>query len=70
MSESIVLTVTGMKCGGCESNAKTQLEALKGVISATPNHKEKQIEIEFEAKITTVEEISTVIKTAGYQVED
>lgn len=70
MSESIVLAVTGMKCEGCETNAKIQLEALKGVVSAIPNHKEKQIEIEFEPETTNLEEISAVIKTAGYKVED
>ncbi|MEY3807444.1 MAG: Heavy-metal-associated domain, partial [Pseudomonadota bacterium] len=33
MIESISLTVIGMKCGGCEANVKTELNAIEGVLS-------------------------------------
>ena len=41
MLESNVLTVTGMKCGGCETNIKEKLQAVEGVSSVTPSFKEK-----------------------------
>lgn len=68
MSESISLNVTGMKCGGCEINAKTKLEAVDGVISVVALHKEKKIDIEFEAEKTNSDALEQVISDAGYKV--
>lgn len=68
MSESISLAVTGMKCGGCENNVKTALEAVDGIISAAPMHKENKIDIEFETEKTSIEAITQVITEAGYKV--
>ena len=69
MSESISLDVTGMKCGGCESNAKSKLEAVSGVISVNASHKENTIEIEFEPEKTDEEALTEVITNAGYTVD-
>ena len=41
MSESVSLAVTGMKCGGCESNVKSKLNSIEGVISVEAMSKEK-----------------------------
>ena len=69
MSESVSLTVTGMKCGGCESTIKTKLNTLDGVISAVAMSKENKVDVEFDADKTSVEAISLAITEAGFVVE-
>jgi copper chaperone len=69
MSESISLAVTGMKCGGCESNVKTKLNTIDGVISVEAMNKENKVDVEFDAEKTSVEAISQAITDAGFVVE-
>ncbi len=69
MSETISLTVTGMKCGGCESSVKSKLNSLEGVISVIAISKEKKVEVEFDPKAIKLEAISFAINEAGYCVE-
>lgn len=69
MAELLSLTVTGMKCGGCETNIKTKLEALEGVSSVVANHKEKVVELAFEPETITEDDIIDVIEDAGFSVE-
>ncbi|MCX7087786.1 MAG: heavy-metal-associated domain-containing protein [Methylococcales bacterium] len=69
MSESIGLTVTGMKCGGCETNVTGKLTALAGVISVKAAHKENSVSVEFDADTTTEAAIKQVITDAGFGVE-
>lgn len=66
MTESVVLTVNGMKCGGCETNVKTALQAINGVLSVTASSKEKQVSVEFDAEKTTLDSIKTAITAAGF----
>ncbi len=68
MSELISLNVTGMKCGGCENNAKIKLEAIQGVINVEARHKDNKIKIEFNLEKTSKESIIEVIIQAGYKV--
>ena len=69
MSETVDLTVTGMKCGGCEANVKTKLNSLEGVISVVALSKEKKVEVEFDPEATNLKAISLAIHEAGYSVE-
>lgn len=69
MTESISLTVTGMKCGGCESSVSEKVGAIDGVISVKPMHKENRVDVEFDATKTSQEEIVQVITDAGFSVE-
>ncbi len=68
MSESVSLDVTGMKCGGCETNVKKKLDATDGVISVEAKHKENKVDVEFDSAVTNVEAISSVITEAGFVV--
>lgn len=68
MSESVILNVTGMKCGGCESNVTGKLTALPGVISVTAEHKENRVTVEFDPAQTKVSVIEQVITAAGFEV--
>ena len=69
MTESVSLDVTGMKCGGCEDNVKTKLNAVDGVNSVEASHKENTVTVDFDADNTSVEAITAVITGAGFVVE-
>ena len=68
MIESASLTVTGMKCGGCENNVTTKLKSLNGVKSASASSKDKEVKVEFDATITNLEAIGQAIAEVGYTV--
>jgi copper chaperone CopZ len=68
MAEFLSLSVTGMKCGGCETNVRTKLEALDGVSSVVANYKEKTVELEFEPEKIDEDAIIDVITDAGFNV--
>jgi copper chaperone len=69
MSQALSLTVTGMKCAGCEAHAKSQLQALEGVLSVVADHKAQHIKLEFEAEKIGLAAITQAIHAAGYRVE-
>jgi copper chaperone len=68
MIESASLTVTGMKCGGCENNVTTTLLALAGVKTASASSKDKSVNIEFDPGKTSLKAIAEEITKAGYTV--
>jgi copper chaperone len=69
MTESVSLTVTGMKCGGCENNLTTKLSSLSGIISVKASHQAKQVDIEFDPSQIDLDEIEDTISDAGFKVE-
>ncbi len=69
MSESVSLTVTGMKCGGCESSVNEKVGALEGVIAVTPMHKENRVDVEFDDAKVSLDTITQTIIDAGFEVE-
>ncbi|UOA07449.1 heavy-metal-associated domain-containing protein [Methylobacter sp. S3L5C] len=69
MIESIVLTVTGMKCGGCESNVTGKLNAIDGVISVKAVFKDEAVSVEYDTEKTTLDTIKDTITGAGFLVK-
>lgn len=69
MSESVIIKVGGMKCGGCEANINGKLGAIPGVISVNAQHKENSVAVEFDAEQTDIDTIEDVIIDAGFTVE-
>ena len=69
MTKSVSLTVTGMKCGGCENNVTTKLLALAGVISVKASHQAKHVDIEYDPLQINLDEIEDTISGAGFTVE-
>jgi len=69
MTESIELTVTGMKCGGCEANVTKIVKALSGVENVTANHNANKVSVEFNADALDEATIKQAIAQAGYGVD-
>jgi copper chaperone CopZ len=69
MIESVVLSVSGMKCGGCESNVTAKLSAVEGVKVVKASSKDKQVGVEYDADKTSLEAIKALIQAAGYAVQ-
>ncbi len=68
MIESQILTVTGMKCGGCETNIIEKLNAISGIISVTASAKHNEVSIEYNNELTDITTIKAAIKDAGFEV--
>ena len=69
MIESVVLTVTDMKCGGCETNISGKLEAVDGVISVKALFKDKEVSVEYDTEKTSLDTIKNTITDAGFTVK-
>ena len=69
MSESVSISVTGMKCGGCENTVTNALMASTGVVSVKASHKDKKIDVEFDPSQTDLDSIEDIITDAGFSVE-
>ncbi|MDD5577846.1 MAG: heavy-metal-associated domain-containing protein [Methylobacter sp.] len=69
MTEFLLLTVSGMKCGGCESNVTAQLTAIEGIKSVKASSQDKEVRIEYDADETNLSAIKEAITKAGYKVE-
>lgn len=69
MIESVELTVTGMKCGGCETNVSGALTAIDGVSSVKASSKENTVSVEFDTDKTNLDAIKNAITGAGFTVE-
>ena len=68
MIESVVLTVTDMKCGGCETNIAGKLELINGVISVKASFKGNEVSVEYDTEKTTLDTIKDTITGAGFTV--
>jgi copper chaperone CopZ len=68
MASSVDLTVTGMKCGGCEANITGKLTALPGVSAVTAAHKENKVSVQYDAAQVSPEQIIQTITAAGFKV--
>ncbi len=70
MTETVVLNVTGMKCGGCENNVKQKLSELEGIAEIKADHKADSVEVSFDASKVDLAAIKQAITDAGYVVND
>ena len=70
MTESIILQVTGMKCGGCENNLNRTLSTLPGVVRVQASHQHQQVDIEFDPEQISLDDIEDAISAAGFSVTD
>lgn len=62
------LNVSGMKCGGCETNVQTTVGALAGVQSVKAFAKESRAEVEFDETKVSLDAIKQAIQGKGFTV--
>ena len=67
--EQLVLTVTGMTCGGCENAVKRAVSRLEGVENVTASHAANRVVIDYDTAKTQPTQIAEAIAKAGYSVE-
>jgi len=65
---TVHLNVTGMQCGGCESNVKTLLQALDGVSAVRASHKDNHVEIDYDPERVELDAIQKALNDAGFEV--
>jgi len=70
MADSVKLTVTGMKCGGCEKTVTDTLMAEDGVLKVTASHTENEVEVEFDGNEIEEDDVIECIEKLGFSVED
>ena len=62
------IRVDGMTCGHCAETVHQAVATLDGVSKVSVDLEGKQVQIDFDENRTGVEEISSQIKEAGFEV--
>ena len=62
-----IIKVDGMMCPHCEARVKKVVEAIEGVVSATPSHKDGTVSVTMSDGVD-VALITAAIEEAGYSV--
>ncbi len=63
----VELKIEGMMCPHCEARVKAALEAIPGVVSATPSHKNGNAKVELSTAVDS-EALVAAVTSAGYKV--
>ncbi|SMG66581.1 [weak similarity to] mercuric ion binding protein [methanotrophic bacterial endosymbiont of Bathymodiolus sp.] len=70
MTTTVKLTVTGMKCGGCENTIKKALTGKEGIVSFDTSHADDWVEIEYDETVIDEDAVIEIIEDAGFTVVD
>ncbi|MAY54235.1 heavy metal translocating P-type ATPase [Pseudohongiella sp. SYSU M77423] len=68
-SKFVQLIVPGMGSNHCAGLITTSVERLPGIISLTTNIANHRVQVEFDAKLTSDNQIRSAIEKAGYDVD-
>jgi copper chaperone CopZ len=66
---NVKIKAAGMHCTGCEGNAQDFVSEVNGVKKVKADYKKGTIEVQYDEKTVTIEEIKEAIARAGYEVE-
>lgn len=66
--ETVVFSVRGMTCAGCEAHVQTEIDRLKGIVSRRVSYEEGNTIVEFDNTLTNVEEVKAAMERTGYIV--
>ncbi|MBS3963982.1 MAG: heavy-metal-associated domain-containing protein [Methylomonas sp.] len=69
MAQSASISVTGMKCGGCENTIEKAVSALDGVVNVAASHAKKRVDVEFDDGKVDLDSIEDAIIAAGFDVD-
>lgn len=67
MSE-VILTISGMTCGGCVSSVTRVLQATPGVQQANVTLVPPQATVSYDAALTNSEQLAQAVAGAGFTV--
>jgi len=70
MATKVELTVTGMKCGGCENTIKQALTGKNGIISVDTSHGDNWVAVEYDEAVLEEDGVIELIEDAGFTVAD
>jgi copper chaperone len=65
--EQLILTVTGMTCGGCEQAVVRAVSRLDGVSHVTASHRDNRVVVDYDAARVDRARVEDAITRAGYQ---
>lgn len=67
--ESVTLQVKGMSCGHCVKAVENSVGGLNGVKNVSVDLEKKQVKVDFESEVVTLDKIKDTIDDQGYEVE-
>lgn len=65
--ERVVIPVSGMTCGGCETAIKIALKRVHGVVAAEADHEKGTATVIYEKDKITVEKLVEAINNTGFK---
>lgn len=68
--QTVVLSVEGMTCSGCEIAIVNSLTRLEGVSHADASHTEGTATVSFDPEAVNIEDLQKAVAGAGYQAGD
>ena len=68
-NKTVVIEVEGMTCAGCEPHINETLKKLNGVVSAEASYRKKNVEVVFNPKQVSLEQIKQAIDEIGYKAK-
>jgi copper chaperone CopZ len=66
--DTLKLRVEGMVCGHCEIAIADAVRKLPGIKKAKASKRKKEVSVEYDAALTTKDDIIAAIGGTGYQV--
>jgi copper chaperone CopZ len=60
--------VIGMSCASCVKNVETVLSKTEGVVDANVNFASEKVTIEYDDEIISIDKLSDIVKSRGYEL--
>ncbi|MEC0275410.1 copper chaperone CopZ [Peribacillus frigoritolerans] len=67
--ENVKLAVKGMSCGHCINSIEGNVGKVKGVQFVKVHLNEEKVDVSFDLKVVSLQEITDIIEAQGYDVE-
>ena len=67
-SDKVDIKIVGMSCEHCKQTVEKELESLEGVSKAEVTLEKGEVNVVYDSKTLTIEDLHSKIKDAGYEV--
>lgn len=68
--EKTVLSVTGMTCGHCEIAIQDAVRKLPGIKKVKASKRKKEVAVDYNPALTSLEQIKEAVGATGYEVAE